>query len=52
MAADAAGNALRVLALQASAAAPGETRCYQYWYRDSAFSTSNFSDGLALTFAP
>lgn len=49
-AADAAGNALHALDLQG--ATPGETRHYQYWYRDVALSTSNFSDGLTLTFAP
>jgi hypothetical protein len=49
-AADAAGNALRALDLHG--ATPGQTRYYQYWYRDGALATSNFSDGLALTFAP
>jgi hypothetical protein len=49
-AADANGSALHSLELQA--ATPGETRHYQYWYRDAALTTSNFSDGLTLTFAP
>jgi hypothetical protein len=49
---DAAGNAVHALALQAAHVAPGTTRHYQYWYRDAALATSNFSDGLALTFVP
>lgn len=49
---DSSGNSLQAHDLQAAGALPGETRHYQYWYRDSALATSNFSDGIALTFAP
>lgn len=52
VAADASGSALRQLDLQAPGVAPGQMRHYQFWYRDAALATSNFSDGLALTFEP
>ena len=56
-ASDAAGSSVRSLALQTpdhpqAAVAAGETWYFQLWYRDPAAGSSNFSDGLALTFEP